>query len=62
MTNEENRQRIKNEALNKIRKLYNPKTKISYSQYQEDGSYCEQRDNMVARIIEDFEEELKKFK
>ena len=61
MTKEENKQRIKNEALNKIRDIYNPKTKNNYSVHLlEDGNYTEQRDEWVRRIIEDMEKELKK--
>lgn len=61
MTKDENKQRIKLEALNKIRKIYNPKTKNNYSQFlSEDGNYTEQRDDWVRRIIEDMEKELNK--
>jgi len=59
MTKKENTQRIKNEALNKIRNLYNPNIKIQYSDYREDGSYCEQRDNMIERILEKMKTDLK---
>lgn len=38
MTYEENRQRIKNESLNKIRELYHPKTKHDYTYYDGEGS------------------------
>ena len=62
MTIEENRQRIKNEALNKIRKLYNPMYKHSYSQFEEDGSYAEQREYEISQIIEWMEKELQKLK
>lgn len=52
------RQMIKNEALNKIRKLYNPKHKVSYSDYEEDGTRAEQRDFIVREIIEKLEKDL----
>lgn len=60
MTKEKNKQRIKSEALNKIRKIYHPKSRPTYSQFlTEDGNYTEQRDEWVRRIIEDMEKELK---
>lgn len=60
MKNNELRQMLKNEALNKIRKLFDPKRKTNYSPYlTEDGSHSEQRDYMVFRIIEDLEIQLK---
>ena len=59
MTKEENKLRIKAEALNSIKKIYHPKSKLPYSDYfTEDGSYAEQRDSWVMRIIEKMEEEL----
>lgn len=59
MTKDENKQRIKSEALNKIRKIYNPKGKVRYSEFFiEDGSYAEQRDYKVSRIIFEMEKEL----
>jgi hypothetical protein len=62
MTINENRQRLKNEALNSIRKLYDPKFEFcGYSNYwEDDGSYREQRDSKVNRIIEKLEKDLKK--
>jgi hypothetical protein len=60
MTTSENRQRIKNEALNAIRKIYDPKHKNIYSVYTEmDGCYAEQREQSVRDIIEKMERELK---
>lgn len=51
---------LKNEALNKLRKIYDPKRKNNYSEYfTEDGSHSEQRDYMVHEIIENLEKELK---
>lgn len=58
MTKQENKQRIKNEALNSIAKIYNPKNKVSYSNYEEDGSYSEQRDGMIEEIIKKMNKEL----
>lgn len=58
MTKEENKLRIKAEALNAIRKIYHPKTKNPYSQWPEDGSYADQRDFWVRSIIENMEKEL----
>jgi len=59
MTKDENKKRIKAEALNKIRKIYNPKGKVAYSEFfTEDGSYAEQRDYKVSRIIFEMEKEL----
>ena len=60
MTKEENRLRIKLEALNAIRKIYHPKTKNPYSNYPEDGSYVEQREYWISIIIEKMEKELNK--
>jgi hypothetical protein len=58
MTKEENKQRIKNEALNKIRKLYHPKTKHNYTFYPGEGSSMEQISYDVKHIIEQMEEQL----
>lgn len=62
MTLNENRQRIKNEAPNKIRKMYHPKYKFPYSQYQEDGSGSEQKEDRIRMIIKNMERELEKSK
>ena len=62
MTREENKQRIKNETLNKIIKIYHPLNKEQYSNYEEDGSYAEQRDSMVQFELAKMEKELKKLK
>ena len=63
MTKEENKKRIKAEAFNAIRKLYQPKSTHRYSEFiQEDGNYAEQRDSEVRRIMEKMEEELLKIK
>jgi hypothetical protein len=58
MTKTENRQRIKNEALKKIVKLYDYRSPIRLSNYMEDGSHGEQRDEMVRGIISHMEYEL----
>lgn len=53
----------KNEALNKIRKIYHPKTKNHYSPYTyEEGSYTEQREGWISEIIETLEKEIREFK
>ena len=59
MTKSEIKQQKKNEALNKIRKIYHPLNQKWYSNYQEDGSYAEQRDYEISQIIENLEKELK---
>jgi hypothetical protein len=56
MTTLEIRQQKKNEALNSIMKIYNPKYKFPYSKY--DGSYPEQRETEIRYIIEKLEKEL----
>jgi len=58
MTREENKQRIKSEALNKIRKLYHPKTKHNYTYYEGEGSLMEQISFDVQRILEEMEKQL----
>ena len=62
MTHEENKQRIKNEALNKIRKLYHPKTKHNYTYYEDEGSLMEQISFDVQHIIEQMEKQLSDLK
>lgn len=61
MTKLEIRQQKRNEALNKIRKIYNPKYKCNYDQYDED-SYSEQREKEIRWIIENLEKDLKLIK
>jgi hypothetical protein len=61
MTKLEIRQQMRNEALNKIRKIYNPKYKFNYDQYDED-SYSEQREKEIRLIIENLEKDLKNTK
>jgi hypothetical protein len=58
MTKTENRQRIKNEALKKIVKIYDYRSQNRYSHYEEDGSCGEQRDSWVQGIIQRMEYEL----
>ncbi len=62
MTNEENIQRIKNEALNKIRKLYNPNTKHNYTYYDGEGSMMEQISHDVEYIVSQLEKDIAKLK
>lgn len=62
MTYEENRQRIKNESLNKIRELYHPKTKHDYTYYDGEGSLMVQISFDVKYIIEQMERQLYELK
>jgi hypothetical protein len=57
MTREENRQRIKNEALNQIRRVYG-KNFQGYDRYDE-GSLAEQREFIIRHIIDTLEDDLK---
>jgi len=61
MTINEDRQRLKNEALNQIRQLYHPLFKFSYDSYS-DESYTEQRESYIRYLIEDLENSLKNVK
>lgn len=54
----ENRQRVKNEALNKIRKIYNPDHRVTYDEYDL-KSLSEQREIMIESIISNLETEMK---
>jgi phage gp16-like protein len=58
MTLQENRQRIKSEALNKIRKLYHPNAKHGFTYYPGEGSKMEQIAYETERIITEMEREL----
>lgn len=60
MTPQENRQRIKSEALNKIRKLYHPKTQHNFTYYPGEGSKMEQLAQETERIMLEMEKELEK--
>jgi hypothetical protein len=51
MTTLQLRQQKKNEALNSIRKIYNPKYKFPYDRYS-DESYSEQKEQEIRYIIE----------
>ena len=62
MTKNEIIQQKKNEALNKIRKIYHPLHKNHYSNYSEDGSYREQESYWIMEIIETLEKELEALK
>lgn len=57
MTRSEVRQQLKNEALKKIREIYNPKSSFKCDPYDE-GSYGEQKGYAVQYIIEDLEKNL----
>ena len=59
MTKAENKQRIKNEALNAIAKMYHPKYKFPYDPY-EDRSCAEQREYQINYIIENMYNEISK--
>lgn len=61
MTKNENRQRIKNEALNKIAKIYHPKYKFSYDDYC-GNSRSEQREETVYFAISEMKSQLDKLK
>lgn len=58
MTHQENRQRVKNEALNKLRKLFNPNTEHNYTYYSGEGSTMEQVAYDAQYIIEELEKQL----
>jgi hypothetical protein len=62
MTKNENIQRIKNEALNKIAKIYHPKYKFPYSDYPGDGSYASQRDFEIESIINNMNKQIQAVK
>lgn len=62
MTTSENKQRLKNEALNKIRKLYHPNTKHGFTYYPGEGSFGEQLSSEVNDIITNLEKSLKELK
>lgn len=57
MTNLEIRQQKKNEALNKIRKIFNKKYRFPYDEYDE-SSCLEQKGEAIKQIIEDLEKDL----
>lgn len=58
MTIIEVRQQKKNEALNEIRKIFNPKYKFPYDVYSEETP-AEQKAYRVSYIIEELEKALK---
>jgi len=58
VTRNENRQRIKNEALNKITQIYHPKYAFPYD--DDDYTPAEQREFAVRRIVEELKWELDK--
>lgn len=59
MTKTQLRAMLKNTALNNIRKMYNRRQNIRYSDYPDDGSYAEQRDQAIREIILNLERDLK---
>lgn len=61
MTKEENVQRLKNEALNEIRKLYNPRTNQHEYRFDEMG-VAESLSLRVEEIIHQLEVDLRKIK
>lgn len=61
MTPAENRQRIKNEALNKIIRIHND-FKGTYETYGDHESFREQRDYAVELVISEMNTELEKTK
>lgn len=62
------RQQKKNEALNEIRKIFNPKYKFPYSQADPYGDWddlpscAEEREKRISNIIKQLEKDLKKLK
>jgi len=58
MTKTENRQRIKNEALKRIRAIFDPHRNFKYDPYDE-ASGLEQKGYKAEEIISDLERELK---
>ena len=58
MTKQENKRRIKAEALNKIRKLYDPKTIHNFTYYEGEGTTGEQLSDEVRYIIDNMNKEL----
>jgi hypothetical protein len=53
---------MRQEAFNKIRKLYVNDSFSRYTYYPGEGSHSEQRDNEVENIINNLEKEIKKLK
>jgi hypothetical protein len=62
MTSEQIKLQKKATALNAIMKLYNPLHKHGYTYYEGEGSFSEQRDYDVQRIVENLRDELIKLK
>ena len=50
----------KGEAFNSILKIYHPKAKFRYDQYDRESSYGEQREYAVRNIMENYFSALKK--
>ena len=62
MSKEENTQRVKNEALNRIRNIFKSHSSFVVSHWQDDGSPLEQIATEVESIIIQMEKELKAIK
>lgn len=60
MTKTQLRAMLKNTALNSIRKIYSERSTMKYSNYADEGSYVEQRDQAIREIILNLERDLKK--
>jgi hypothetical protein len=58
MTITQRRQMAKGKAFNAIMRIYHPKAKFHYNNYDECGSYAEQRDYEASSIIEKYLKEL----
>jgi hypothetical protein len=58
MNKSQHKQLVKGTALNKIRKIYNPKYKFSYDAYSRESNQ-EQRESEIEKIIINLEKELK---
>lgn len=61
MNKNEEIQMVKNEALNKIRKLYHPLHKTHYDNYSGE-SYAEQRESTISYTIEEMVNKIEKIK
>ena len=58
MTKTQRRQQVKGNAFNDIKKIYHPKAKFHYDEYDRDSSYSEQREQAVRNIMEKYFSEL----
>lgn len=63
MTHNENIQRIKNETLNQIKKIYHPLYKFPYNEPRwGESSYGEQREQHISYLIEKMNKRIEKIK